>query len=141
MPARVTDPYLPAYVLILYGLNDLRLNDVAITSANFENDLGEVVDGLVAAGVAADNIVIGSPPYMTPANYADGAPLWNAGTTIKHVAYVASCAAVAAAKSTRYIDVYQYMLDNGDDALIGGDGIHPNDAGHAAIAAAFLSVL
>ena len=60
---RVSASY-PDYVLILYGLNDIRLNDVAYTTALFENDLGEVVDGLVAAGIAASRIVIGSPPYI-----------------------------------------------------------------------------
>ena len=47
----------------------------------------------------------------------------------------------ATAKGTKYIDVYQWMLDNGGDDLVSVDGVHPNDAGHAQIAAAFLSVL
>jgi len=132
-------PSLPNWVFILYGLNDIRLNDVAITSVNFENDLGEVVDALIANGVPPSQIVIGSPPHMSA--YSDGAPIWNAGDTTKHAAYTASCAAVATAKATKYIDVYQYMLDNGGDTLLDVDGIHPNDAGHAAIATAFLSVL
>jgi lysophospholipase L1-like esterase len=137
--ARVT-AYSPIWVFILYGLNDLRLNDAGFTVTNYQNDLGEIVDGIVAAGTPADHIVIGSPPYMDPDHYADGSP-WNAGTTIKHVAYVAAAAAVATAKGTLYKDIYQYMLDNGADTLLGADGIHPNDTGHAAIATAFLSVL
>lgn len=137
--ARVT-AYSPIYVAILYGLNDLRLNDAAITADNFETDLGEVVDAIVTAGTPAANIIIGSPPYMDPAHYSDGTP-YNAGTTLKHQAYVAKCAAVATAKGTKYIDVYQWMIDNGGLTLLSGDSIHPNDAGHDAIADAFLSVL
>ena len=128
----------PSVVLILYGLNDLRLNDVGFTVANFQNDLGEVVDGLIAGGVLASNIIIGSPSHMT--RYTDYSP-WNGGSAALHSQYRDACAAVAAAKSTRYIDVYQWMLDNGGDTLVDADGVHPNDAGHAAIAAAFLTVL
>jgi len=135
--SRVT-AYTPDRVFILYGLNDLRLNDVAFTAAAFETDLGEVVDAIVTAGTAADDIVIGSPPYIS--DYAAGSP-YNGGDSTKHDAYRDACAAVALAKGTRYVDVYQYMIDNGGASLISGDGIHPNDAGHAAIKTAFLSVV
>ena len=138
--ARVT-AYSPDKVLILYGLNDLRLNDVAFTTALYQNDLGEIVDGLTGAGIAADDIVIGSPSYIPAASYALFGPDWNGGSAADHAAHVAAAAAVATAKGTRYIDVYQWMADNGGDALISGDNIHPNDAGHAQIAAAFLSVI
>lgn len=131
--------YEPSHVCILYGLNDIRLNDAAITAANFETDLGEIVDGLITGGVSAENIVIGSPPYCSNYTYY-GAP-FNGGSTEKHEAYVAKCAAVATAKSTKYIDVYQAMLDNGGASLLDVDGTHPNDAGHAVIANAFLSVM
>jgi len=130
----------PTYVYILYGLNDLRLNDAAFSDTQFGNDLGEVVDGIVADGVLADNIVIGSPPYIPESSYATFAP-WNGGSRVKHAAYTAACAAVATAKGTRYANVYQYMTDHGGDTLVSGDTIHPNDAGHAAIAAAFLAEL
>ncbi len=137
--ARVVD-YDPDYVLILYGLNDVRLNDVAFTSALYQNDLGELVDLLVAAGITANKIVIGSPPYMDPAFYGSYAP-WDGGSTPDHVAHVAAAAAVAAAKGTLYVDIYQAMIDGGGNALISVDGVHPNDAGHAVIANAFLAVL
>lgn len=131
--------YAPTIVCILYGLNDIRLNDAAFSAANFETDLGELVDALVAGGVLADNIVIGSPPLCTDYTYY-GAP-WNGGDSTKHAAYVAACAAVATAKSTRYADVYQAMIDNGGATLMDTDGTHPNDAGHAVIANAFLAAL
>lgn len=139
MSRRIT-VYSPDHLFILYGLNDLRLNDAAFTAANFQTDLGEIVDSAIAFGTPAANIVIGSPPYIPAASYALAAP-WNGGSALKHADYVAACAAVATAKSTNYIDVYQWMIDNGGDTLIGPDNIHPNDAGHDAIADAFLSVL
>jgi len=136
---RVT-AYNPDYVLILYGLNDLRLNDVAFTVANYQNDLEEIVDGLTAAGIPANHIVIGSPSYMDPAEYGSYSP-WDGGSTLDHVAHVAAAAAVAAAKGTLYVDVYQAMLDGGAGALLAVDGIHPNDAGHALIAATFAAAI
>jgi lysophospholipase L1-like esterase len=137
--ARVT-VFAPDKVFILYGLNDLRFSDVAFTADLFENDLGEIVDGLVASGISAENIIIGSPSHMTAYVYA-GYPEWSAGTVVKHQAYMAKCAAVASAKGTKYVDVYNWMLSHGGDSLVAADGIHPNDLGHAEIAKAFLSVI
>lgn len=131
-------PYESDYVLILYGLNDIRLNDAGFSAANFQTDLGEIVDGIVSNGTPASQIVIGSPPYCKA--YGSSSP-WDGGSAAKHAQYVAACAAVAASKGTRYVDVYQWMIDHGGDTLISADNLHPNDAGHAAIAHAFLSVL
>lgn len=136
---RILD-YAPDTVAILYGLNDLRLNDVAFSAAEFETDLTAVINAVIATGTHADHIYVGSPPYIPAASYAAYAP-WDGGSAVKHAQYVAACAAAAAATGATYIDVYQWMIDNGGDALIAVDGIHPNDAGHAAIAAAFLSVM
>jgi len=138
--SRVTRYNCNGYVFILYGFNDLRLNDAAITQANFENDLGEVIDGIVSSGVPASRIVLGSPPYCTKFGVADTAP-WQGGSTLKWQQYTAAVAAMAASKGTKYADVYGYMLSHGADSLVSADGIHPNDAGHAAIAAAFLAAL
>lgn len=126
--------YSPTYVLIMYGTNDILSSDVAITTTLFESDYGELIDGLVAGGISAQNIVIASPSWMNMPVYG--------GTVAKQVAYTAKCAAVAAAKGTKYIDVYQYMIDHYNPlTLVDIDNVHPNNAGHAAIAAAFLTVI
>jgi lysophospholipase L1-like esterase len=129
----------PDRVVILYGLNDLRLNDVAYSDANYQTDLGEVVDLIVAGGTPASSIVIGSPPYCT--NYAGHAAPSNAGSAEKHAAYVAAAAAVATAKGTRYADVYAAMVAGGGNSLLSADNVHPNDAGHAVIATAIQAAL
>ena len=135
--ARVCANY-PGRVYILYGLNDLRLDDAAYTANLFETDLGEVIDGLTTAyELEAADIYIGSPPYVQ--DYTIGAPEWDGGSIAKHQAYTAKCAAVAAAKGCKYADVYQAMIDGGGASLLSIDGVHPNDAGHAIIAAAFLA--
>lgn len=134
-------PYNPDYVFVLYGFNDIRLNDASFSDTLFENDLGETIDLIVSNGTPANQIVIGSPPYLPEASYALGGPEYDGGSVAKHSAYISACANVAASRGTKYVDVYQWMIDNGGDSLISGDGIHPNDTGHAQIAAAFLSVL
>lgn len=139
LAARVT-AFSPRAVFVLYGLNDLRLNDAAFTTTTFQNSLTGVVNAIVAAGTPVTRIILGSPSYMDPAHYGDSSP-YNAGTTPKHQAYRNAVAAVASALGTKYADIYQYMLDNGGNTLMSGDGIHPNDTGHAAIATKFLSVL
>lgn len=130
--------YNPLKVVVLYGLNDLRLNDAAYTSALFQSDLDEAIAAIIAAGVTPQNITIGSPPYIPLASYALFSP-YNGGSRVKHAAYTAACAAVATSRGTKYSDVYQYMTDNGGDTLISVDGVHPNDAGHAAIATSLLA--
>jgi lysophospholipase L1-like esterase len=130
----------PAWVLILYGLNDLRLDDPAFTSELYQNDLEEVIEGLIAGDVPADHIVVGSPPYMDPSHYASYSP-WDGGSTPKHLAFVAAAATAAKNKRTRYVDVYRWMVHHGAESLIDSDGVHPNDRGHQEIANGFLSVL
>ena len=133
--------YIPQYVAILYGFNDMRFADPAFSVENFANDLGEVVDGITVTGLPADNIVIGSPPYFRADMYTGSVAPWNACSHEKHMAYIAATRSVALAKGTRFADVYAAMAAGGGDSLLNADGIHPNDAGHAVIANAFLAAL
>lgn len=135
--ARITG-YSPKYVYILYGLNDLRLNDVAITQALFEADLTEIVTALITAGITASDIVLGSPPYTDPAQDGANSP-FDGGTTSKHQLYTASVQNIAAIKGTKYADIYGAMVAGGGNDLLAVDGIHPNDTGHALIASTFLA--
>lgn len=130
----------PAWALMLYGLNDVRLNDGALSAALFQNDLVEVVEGIVSAGLAPDRIVLGSPTYITVAAYGAHPP-YDAGSAQKFREHRDAVAAVAAERRTRFIDVYAWMADHGGDSLLSAGGVHPNDAGHRAIADAFLSVI
>jgi lysophospholipase L1-like esterase len=131
--ARITNCAGTDYALILYGTNDIYTNDPAYSAALYGNDLEEIIAGLAAAGMSLDHVVIGGPPFVT--NY--GA----VGSDAVLLAYVAAAGVAAGNAGCLYANVYQYMADNGGAALLSPDGIHPNDAGHAAIAAAFLAVL
>lgn len=128
----------PWRIFILYGINDIRYNSPDWTPAAFQNDLQEVVGGLISGGVNADDIVLGSPPFVT--GYIPSPP-YDGGSISRHLAHVDAVAAVAANSGTRYVDVYRWMMNNGGASLLTNDTVHPNDAGHAAITNAFFSVL
>ena len=135
---RILD-YAPMYVVISYGVNDVRLNDAAITAANFQNDLEEIVDALIAGGVDADNIVLCSPSWMHP-DYYDWYPPFDGATNQRFADFIAAAAVVAATRSTRFADIYGAMASGGGLSLM-ADLVHPADAGHAVTAATVLAAL
>ncbi len=130
----------PTHIILLYGVNDILLNDPAFTAEHFENDLGEIVARLIDAGVPAAQIVIGSAPYINPDFYTVY-PNYDSGSLSEHEAYVTAAAQVAQTYQTRYADVYQAMLTQGGNALLHEDGLHPNDAGNDVITQAILEAL
>jgi len=128
----------PDYVYILYGLNDLRYNGAIFSTINFQHDLDEVVSGLISAGIPPSHIIIGSPPYINPAGYSLYSP-YNAGSTAKHREYRDATKAIARRYHAKWADVYQYMIDNGNNSLVSNDLIHPNNLGHQVIKNAILN--
>lgn len=122
-------------IYIMSGLNDLRYNGASFSVANYQTQLGEIVEQLINIyEIKPNNIILGSPPYCNPSFYAnaDYAP-FTGGSTAKHQEYVAAVRTVATKHKTKYADVYQAML-RGGNSLVSSDGIHPNDAGHQVIA-------
>lgn len=128
----------PRYVYILYGLNDLRYDNELFSVLNFQNDLGEVVAGIIASGVRPKNIVIGSPPYINPSGYSHYFP-YNAGSIEKHKQYRDATRVIANKYKTKWVDIYQKMIDKGGNVLVSGDLIHPNNEGHQVISNAMLN--
>lgn len=117
-------------VFILYGVNDERFSatDLNFTQPLFSSDLEEVIVGLLANGYAGSDITIGTIPLFSS--------LFN---STFHTNANASIRALAVTYGLKYADVYQAMVDNGGSSLVDTDSIHPTDAGHAVIAAAFLA--
>lgn len=123
----------PSKLYILYGLNDLRHNNVGFTASGFETAMITRINQAISAGINPLNITIGSPPYNDPSKFATGASPFDGGSVLRQEQYRDACFNVAQATGIKYADVYQDMLDNGANSLIDGDGIHPNDAGHLRI--------
>lgn len=136
--ANIVDPA-NTNIFILYGVNDLRYNNVNYSDTEFKTDLQFIVDDLISRGVPNANITIGSPSYLDPSDFATTSAPFNAGSVEKQEAYVAAVLDVATTREIKYGAVYEYMLANGSTTLVGADGTHPNNAGHSAISTAMLA--
>ena len=127
-------------IAILYGSNDARYTaaPATVTHDNFARDYRAVLSGLLAAGYSADAIVIGSPPHLPDAGFAVGAEDGFAGQTRgEFQRYVRTVNSIAQQTGTYYAPVNERMAEEGGDALILDDHVHPNPAGHIRIAAIF----
>lgn len=109
------------WVVISYGTNDLAA-DIALSSwkTNFKADIQK----FITAGYNPQRIILWTPPYTTNPGYS--ANVNAAATKIAEIASELGC---------RLADVRQAMITAGLDCytVVGGDGIHGNDAIHAVI--------
>lgn len=123
---------------ILYGLNDSRYTaaPASINVSNFTTDLTAIIDGLLESGVPPTAIAIGYP-WIPDAGFSVGSTGFTGSNRTTADAYAAAVYGVAYAKGLRYARVYETMGASDMDP----DNIHPNNAGHATIAAAFASAL
>lgn len=127
--------------VILYGFNDARYTaaPATITPANYQIDLREIVNGLIAGGYARNRIVVGGLPWISDIGLLTGTGGFAGQTRAVFEEYHARAQAVALETGVFWGDLYNYMRVNGGDALIGPDLIHPNDTGHAVIAQGMLA--
>ncbi len=134
--AALTGANKKALTIIAYGFNDLRYTGAPGTFnlTAFTNDYREVLNGLRIRGILPSEILIVAPYYGNAALYSTGSTGFTGSNATIHAQYVAACKALADEYGTFYFDAYAYMQANGGDSLIGGDNIHPNDAGHGVIA-------
>jgi lysophospholipase L1-like esterase len=126
-------------IAILYGFNDARYigAPASFHHDNFVRDFREVLAGLFAAGYRPADICIGSPPHIPDAGFAVGTPGFTGQTRQSFQAYVQTVRSIARDAGTFYAPVNERMADEGGDALLSEDHVHPNDAGHAKIAEIF----
>ena len=128
-------------LVMMYGFNDMRYTDAPATmnAVNFENDMREVIDGLLSGGYDADHIVMCSLPYIDDTRYLIGSAGFTGSNAYIHKSYNDACRRIAIDYDLFFADLYNYMLDNGGTALLNPADVHPNDDGHAAIYEAILA--
>lgn len=126
--------------IIAYGFNDARYTAAPATFnvTNYGNDFREILDGLLIGGYEPSDIIIVAPYYITDTGLNTGSAGFTGQTRSGFEAFVDEAAACADDYGCYYVDMYDVMLNGGAASLISGDDIHPNDAGHAVIAAAVL---
>lgn len=127
------------WYVILYGANDISstLASNVATPERYYTQLNTIVQYMISQGISSDHIIIGSIlPQST-----------SASQTRYPIFYEISAAAarVAALNRTRYADTYGSVMSCWVNAQLivsgttvcSGDGLHPNDTGHALLASAF----
>lgn len=126
--------------IIMGGVNDACRDNPDYNATNLENDLNEIVTGLIAKGWISSNIIlctqgkISNDSGVDPNDRNDPAVQVSFNTAIQNV---------ATAKATKFVDVYAAMAPNGVTAGSSysiGDGLHTNNTGHALIKDLILAV-
>jgi lysophospholipase L1-like esterase len=119
------------FYVIFIGTNDAYNYDAPSTHLqDFESAYRTMLNTLVSDGVdLASQAILVSPSW--PADAA----LINGVTRARYESYVSTVAALASEYGVPYVDAYATILAAGGAAAL-DDQIHPNDVGHAAIAAA-----
>lgn len=126
-------------IAILYGFNDARYTaaPASLNHDGFRRDYIVLVQGLLDAGYDSAAICLGSPPHIPDAGFDVDAENGFAGQSrVEFQRYVRTVELIARDAGTSYAAVNEWMDARGD-ALVSADHVHPNDAGHAAIAEAF----
>jgi acyl-CoA thioesterase-1 len=126
----------PTVVSIWLAVNDMN---ATIEPASFANDLGAIVDALVAGTDA--KIFVGNVPDVRPVpayKDADKVALFRLIT-----AYNAAIAAIAAKQPGRVVgvDLFTGSADLVSTMTVSGDGFHPSDAGYQLIADRFAAAM
>lgn len=105
----------PTYVLVNIGVNDARNS---VSTGTYTTNMQNGLNALVAAGI--------TPVVMSAAPTAG----------FSTVAYNTALQSIATTMGLTYVNIFDTLASGTDykPQFDGGEGIHPNDAGHAAIA-------
>jgi hypothetical protein len=130
-------------LVVMYHINESRYTQdfVNVTPAAYKNDLQECMNGWILGGYRQNKIILSNDVWVTDSRLANTSPVQ---TRAGLEAFVTATNEVAAEYGVFLADTYNYMKNNGGDALIdGGDTppLHPGDVGHAAINASLLAAV
>jgi hypothetical protein len=127
------------YIIFWLGTNDIRVPstywNTTYSVANFVADYSTILDStIIARGHPADSVVILSPAHLVPESFlvAD-----SAAGRLRQLSIDSACQVVATIKGCRYFNTDSLMKTVGSDAinLLNPDFVHPNQGGHAMLAA------
>lgn len=119
-------------VILMYGINDmnqdLTTNGDPNITLEFTAKMVKQVNEEVAAGVPLSSIIVCTQSLINTGANSTKQDLYAEAN--KDVARITGCL---------FVDVLNYMRNNGGASLLSGDNAHPTDAGHAVIATAVLT--
>jgi len=127
-----------AYLIISYGVNDVRYNGANYTPTNFATDYNTVLSAIAAKGWPDAKIKMLSTSYQDSAisfaSFGGNPP----ATYSRQNSFDSTISAVATANGIQYIDIRTPMNSN---SLLLFDGVHPNNAGYRVISQAILQAI
>jgi len=129
------------FLVINYGFNDSRYTQTAHATqlGAFIDDYREVLNGLIIDGYKPERIMLGNMYCVSVARLNNTVP---PQPRVDYEDFVNAIEALAKEYGTFFAPTYQFMNSNGGPgALIGGDDLHPNDAGHDIIADCYLAAI
>lgn len=134
--ARILNRY-PDKLFIAYGTNDMFDTLAGASLAVFKTQYQAILTAVFAANIRKSDVTLVCPPYVSPSIiYAN--PAYNCDLA-KHLSYIQAVKDLAYLNRCYFADAYTPMLNGGGDALVQGDGVHPNTNGHQIIARAVLN--
>jgi len=125
-----------------YLISQALLNDFGYNGGNYDTVGAKAamrvwVNNAISKGWSTNEILFIGPGYANATGYAAYAALSGnpAPNVIRHLQYVdAARKACQEYPGLRFIDLYEFMRSNGGNALLSGDGFHPNNTGAVLIA-------
>lgn len=122
-------PQQPALLVISYGYNDIRYNSPKLNLAGYFSGLLKLVNIAEQQGYHPQEIIISSIPWQNPRDLQVFPYPWNAATPTKQQYYRRMTWLAAAVSGTKFADQFSATIGQ-----IYPDHVHPDDAGHQAIA-------
>jgi len=129
------------YLFISFGVNDAFVNPGNTPSA-YELTLDSAIQTAIDRGWNAKRIILNTLFFTNidgtgVANYCNP----TATDETRKQLFLTAAKNAAITKGCNTINIYDYMKNNGGVSLLNADNIHPNDTGHALIAAYIGSLL
>ena len=137
---------IPAYVagtdaalFISLGINDVGFNNGYCLPASFQTQYNVVIQYAInTKGWVSERIVLLTPYWIDSTGYASYVGTCDvtvASDVVRHEDYVNRVIDIANDNGCQVVDVYSAMRDSPlNGTFLSGDGLHPNDTGHAFIA-------
>jgi hypothetical protein len=129
------------YLFISYGLNDVGCNFDGWTVDLFETQFMVVINNAISKGWKKNNMIISGIFYVST-TFWDQYSAYGVTNIANDVRYQLFRQKVLSFSSfVTIVDPYQWIIDNGGDALMNGVGGHPGNLGHQKIGEYFIANL
>jgi len=136
-PAQIpTKGWRTKYMFISFGVNDCGFNFAGYNPTLFGTQYQTIISGAIAKGWTTTSVIVNLGYYVKSPDAWNAYLIYgipSAADNTRYFSFFSTADTIATTNSNIRANPYQYMIDNGGDALL-ADNLHPNDAGHQVIA-------